>query len=200
MVSNNVTELCEIAYKYGTDKCPQIKHCYTPYYYQMFKDKRTKIKKVLELGIGRFRNMQDKEWVYDDNLKRKYFKGASLKMWRDFFPNAMVYGADIRPETLFSDERITTFLCDERKKEDLENLIKNIGSDIDLVVDDASHHVYDQIFASSTILPFLDKGATYIIEDVGHSRKIASALAEYNTYVQDVPRRWHGGMLFVINK
>lgn len=193
------TPLCRIAYKYGTDKCPQIKHCYTPFYYEMFSAKREKVKKVLELGIGRFRNMQDKEWVYDEILKRTYHKGASLKMWRDFFPNAMIYGADVRPETMFGDNRIKTFLCDERKKEDLVALIKETGSDIDLVIDDASHKVDDQIFASSTILPLLNTGATYIIEDVGHSKKISRALTKYNTYAQDVPRTWHGGMLYIIN-
>lgn len=44
----DMTELCELAYKYGTDKCPQIKHFYTPYYYKLFKDRRLSVKKVLE--------------------------------------------------------------------------------------------------------------------------------------------------------
>ena len=76
-------------------------------------------------------------------------------MWRDFFPNAHIYGADIRPETIFNDERITTYLCDERKKEDLVNLIKNTGSDIDIFVDDGSHHLNDQIFTCKTLMPLL---------------------------------------------
>lgn len=195
----NETELCKLAYKYGTDKCPQLKHAYTPVYYEMFKDKRESIKKVLEMGIGYYKSMEHVPIVYDRELKRFYPKGASLKMWRDFFPNAQIFGADIRPETIFEDTRIKTYLCDETKKEDLTKLIENTGPDIDLVVDDASHHVDDQIFASRTLLPLLKKDIIYIIEDVTHSKVIRQALGEgYDYYLPPIPRKWHGGMILVI--
>lgn len=197
---SKITPLCKIAYKYGTDKCPQIKHSYTPFYYKLLNGRRKSIKKVLEIGIGYYKTMKDEEIVYDKGLKRYYHKGASLKMWREFFPNAQIYGADIRPETIFEDKRIKTYLCDERKKEDIERLIEKTGSDIDLVVDDASHHVDDQIFLSRMLLPLIDKGVIYVIEDVSHSKKISKALTSYDCYVQDVSRKWHGGMLYVINK
>ena len=113
-----ITKLCEIAYKYGTDKCPQLRHSYTPFYYELLKDRRQSIKKVLEMGIGYFEGMPEKKVVFDPSLKRNYHRGASLYMWRDFFPNAKIYGADVRPETMFKDERIETFLCDETKKEE----------------------------------------------------------------------------------
>lgn len=206
MVSSNIfgnepTELCKLGYKYGTDKCPQLKHSYTPFYYKLLNGRRKSIKKVLELGIGHYRNMQNVEMIYDPGLKRYYHRGASLKMWRDFFPNAQIFGADIHPETIFEDERIKTYLCDERKKEDLVKLIENTGSDIDVFIDDASHHVDDQIFASQTLLPLLKKDVIYIIEDVGHSRLICRTLGNnYDYYVPPIPRKWHGGMLLVIRK
>src|SRR3972149_8272692 len=98
----NITPLCEIAFKYGTDKCPQISHNYTPVYYKLLKDKKEKIRKVLELGIGSRKTMQ---WV-----PKHYQTGASLLMWRDFFPNAQIYGVDRDPSTIFQAERIKTFL------------------------------------------------------------------------------------------
>lgn len=197
MESSKLTELCKIAYKYGTDKCPQLKHSYTPFYYKMFRNKKESIKKVLEIGIGYYKTMKSEEIVYDKGLKRYYHKGASLKMWRDFFPNAQIFGADIRPETIFEDTRIKTYLCDERKKEDLVRLIENTGSDIDLVVDDASHHVHDQIFLASTILPILKKDVVYVIEDVGHPNKVAGALGAYDCYIPPIPRKQRSGMIFV---
>jgi hypothetical protein len=193
-----LTELCRIAYKYGTDKCPQIKHAYTPFYYELLKDGRNSTRKVLELGIGHFKNMESVEVTYDPGLKRNLHRGASLYMWRDFFPNAQIYGADIRPEAIFKDKRITNYLIDERKKSDLEKLINNIGSDIDLVIDDASHHVDDQIFAAQTLLPLLKKDLIYIIEDVGHTKKIARSLIGYDIYIPNIPRKWKGGMIMVI--
>lgn len=197
------TPLCKLALKYGTDKCPQLKHSYTPFYYELLKDKKELVKKVLEIGIGHYRGMEEVDIFYDKGLKRYYHKGASLKMWRDFFLNAQIFGADLIPETMFEDTRIRTLLCDERKKEDLENLIKNTGSDIDLVIDDASHHVGDQIFCAQTLLPLLNNNITYIIEDVSRSRLLRRILAEsgdYNIEVPEIPQRLRGDMLVVIRK
>ena len=196
---NQTTPLCNIAFKYGTDKCPQIKHFYTPFYYEFFKDKQRSVKKVLELGIGHYQGMDKNEWNFDAGLNRKYHRGASLYMWRDFFPNALIYGADRIPEAIFQDERLTTVLADERNKADLENLVKQTGSDIDIVIDDASHKVDDQVFAAQTLLPLLNKNVIYIIEDVGHTKKIRSALGESFDYqIPDIPREWKGGMILVI--
>ena len=120
------TPLCKLAYKYSTDKCPRIKHVYTPFYYDLLKDRKHTIKKVLEMGIGVKETMP---------YYPRYQTGASLRMWRDFFPNAMVYGADISPKALFEDERIKTYLCNEKKEEDIKELVEQTGPDIDLFVD-----------------------------------------------------------------
>lgn len=185
-----ITPLCQLAYHYGTDKCPQIKHAYTPFYYQLFKNKRRKVKKVLEMGIGGCKH----DWtttnvVYDPNLKRQYHRAASLYMWRDFFPNAQIYGADIAPETLVEDERIKTYLCDERKKEDVEQLIKHTGADIDMFIDDGSHRSADQIFLARTVLPLLDRKTLYIIEDARHDNLITSGLSGYNCEIPPLSGR-----------
>ena len=39
--------------------------------------------------------------------------GASLRAWRDFFPNATILGADLDREVLFEEERITTGYMDQ---------------------------------------------------------------------------------------
>lgn len=196
---NQITPLCTIAFKYGTDKCPQIKHSYTPFYYEIFKDKQRSVKKILELGIGHFKGMDKNEWCFDPGLNRKYHRGASLYMWRDFFLNSLIYGADRVKEAIFQDERITTILADERNQSDLEKLIRQTGSDIDIVIDDASHKVDDQIFAAKTLLPLLNKNVIYIIEDVGHTKKIKAALGDdFDYQIPDIPRKWKGGMLLVI--
>lgn len=170
MLENMKTELCKIAYRYGTDKCPEIFHSYTPFYYELLKNKRQSIKKVLELGVGYLETMP---W------NSRYKTGASLYMWRDFFPNAQIYGADILPKVMFKDERIETFLCDETKKEDLKKLIENTGSDIDLFIDDGSHAKEDQIFACLNLMPLLKKDVIYIIEDVEFPIKVTDALGKY---------------------
>jgi hypothetical protein len=157
------TALCKLALKYKTDKCPKRgKYTYTPYYYNLFKDKKRRIKKVLEIGIG---------------------KGASLYMWRDFFPKAKIYGVDYRKDLLINKGRIKSFHCDQRKSHHLKNLIDIIGTDIDLVVDDGSHRPRDQVFTCLTLMPLLKKGVIYIIEDVADP----SIVDKLNQYDAEVP-------------
>lgn len=136
-------ELSKLAEKYGADKWG--KHHYTPFYFDLFEFDRTHITKVIEIGAG---------------------EGASLRMWREFFPNAMIYGADNQDNRIFKETRIEVIKCDQSKREDLLNLIKTTGFDIDLFVDDGSHKPEDQIFTLATVMPMLKKGATYVIEDV----------------------------------
>ena len=168
------TPLCELAFNYGTDKCPQINHSYTPLYHRMFAGRRETIRKVVELGIGYGPIMR--------NLPQ-YQTGASLRMWRDFFPNAQIYGADVLRETMFIEDRIKTILCDETRKEDLERLIEFTGPDVDLFIDDGLHRRNAQIRTCRVIMPRLDKEATYVIEDVNHPERVIPYLRQFDCQV-----------------
>lgn len=188
------TMLCQLAYAYGTDKCPQLAHTYTPFYFELLKDKRQTTKKVLEIGVG---NPEAMKHVVKQ--KGSYILGASLYMWRDFFPNAHIYGADIEPGVLFSAERITTYACDQSKKEDLIRLIERTGPDIDLVIDDGSHRLEDQVLTCQTLMPLLKKDILYIIEDVIHSRRLVKALHhQYNCQVPSIANQHRNNQLVVV--
>ncbi len=167
------TPLCEIGYKYGTDKCPEINGAYyTPFYYELLKDKRETFKKVLELGVGSRVTLQ--------RVPKQYQRGASLRMWRDFFPNAEVYGVDISPTAIFQDERIKTFLFNTRDKTSMEKLIGIIGADIDLVIDDGGHRERTQLRSIRNLMPLLKEDVIYIIEDVTNTESVKKNLKEYN--------------------
>ena len=45
--------------------------------------------------------------------------GASLRVWRDYFYNAEIYGADI-DKTNFSEKRIKTFFVDQLDKKEIK--------------------------------------------------------------------------------
>lgn len=173
-MENIKTPLCELAIKYGTDKFFAVNHYYTPFYYELLKDKRESFKKVLELGIGSPETMKHVKY---------YRAGASLRMWQEFFPKAQIYGADILPETMFAEDRIKTFLCDERKPEDLVKLVEQTGSDIDLFVDDANHDVRNQINTFKILMPLFKKEVIYVIEDVVHLNYAAKHLSGYDYYI-----------------
>jgi hypothetical protein len=164
----NETELCKLAFKYKTDKCIRCggRHSYTPYYYSLFKDKKYLIKKLLEIGIG---------------------EGGSLYMWRDFFPNAQIFGVDYRSESLIKDRRIDSILCDQRRSEHLVHLIDYIGPNLDIVIDDGSHRPRDQVYTCLKLMPLLHKEAIYIIEDVS-DLGIIEGLKMFNVEVPKVDR------------
>lgn len=138
--------LNELATKYKADKWG--KHHYTPVYYEMFKDRRETVKKVVEIGTG---------------------EGASIMMWAEFFPNATIYGVDIdiaRVTTPPVREGIVLLQADQASELDLTTMLEETGTDIDLFVDDGSHLPIDQTFTFREVMPKLDKNATYVIEDV----------------------------------
>jgi len=167
------TELCKIAFYYRTDKCPQIRHSYTSFYHNLFKDKRNEVKKVFEMGIGFPGTMGHVE----KKIGKPYITGASLMMWRDYFPNATVYGADWDGRAMVEgEERIKTFICDERYAQDIKLMIDKTGRDIDIFIDDGAHEHKFQVFLAKTVLPLLKKDVIYIIEDVFSPRRVVKEL------------------------
>ncbi len=173
------TPLCELAMKYHSDKCPRLGHCYTPIYYNLFRDKRNSVQKVLEMGIGL------------ESYRTKnphYIVGAGLRMWRDFFPGAQIFGADIERESLFTEDRVQTFYCDNRNPNNLRDLINQTGNDIDIVIDDASHHIHDQVFLLRNLMPLLNKKVTYFMEDCYRPNQMLKMIKEYHCEVPEMPQ------------
>ncbi|OGM69341.1 hypothetical protein A2975_02340 [Candidatus Woesebacteria bacterium RIFCSPLOWO2_01_FULL_44_14] len=162
-----LTQLCKLAIKYNSVKCPRLGHCYTPFYYEFFKTKRSKIKKVLEIG--------DPGYL-----------GADLRMWRDFFPSARIFGANTNPESIFPKDRIATYYCDEMNEKDIKKLVSLIGHDIDLVIDNASNHFQHQTFLFQTLMPLLNQKVTYMVENCGRTRQMRDAFPKYNCQIPNL--------------
>jgi len=139
--------LTQIANSYGTDKgtAKYPHHGFSEIYDDFLNYKRFDIKKVLEIGI-------------DD--------GFSLRMWRDFFPNATVYGMDVQARQLFSEHRIVTRLGNQAIDNDLNNLIYDVGGDFDLIIDDGGHVPTHQQITLGYLFKFLKNKGIYIVEDL----------------------------------
>lgn len=156
--------LTQLAKKYNVDKCPDIiskypTHSYISAYETILSPIREGATNVLEIGIG---NVPLMSGIIDD-----YKPGCSLRMWRDYFPNATVYGCDILESVLFSEERICTFQVDQSQEQSLRTMISSIGiSDFDFIIDDGSHLPEHQELTFKTLWSFIKPGGIYIIEDV----------------------------------
>ena len=155
-------DLCTLAKSYGVDKCPAICHSYTPAYHTILKGLRDTTKLVLEIGIGNTPLMVP-------IVGRTYKPGASLRMWRDYFPSAQILGCDILESVLFKEERIDTVVADQSNEESLNALrayTKTFGEYVDLIVDDGSHVVEHMRLSFKVLWASIRPGGLYIIEDI----------------------------------
>lgn len=137
--------LNNLAEKYNTDKKSSI-HNYTETYFSIFDSQRLSIKNFLEIGI---------------------LDGSSLKMWKDFFPNAEIYGIDINPNCLkFEDERVNIRIGSQDNASFLESSFLRNNIEFDHILDDGSHISVHQIKSFEYLFNnCLKSGGLYIIED-----------------------------------
>ena len=121
-------------------------------------------------------------------------------MWKEYFPNAQIYGVDIQPKAIFADERIKCFMGDELKAETWEKVIDQTGTDIDIFIDDGFHQKEYQIQVAKYLMPILKQDVIYIVEDVEFPDKIRVALSEYNCVLVKSPRKFHDDNLIIVKR
>lgn len=153
-----MTELCSLARKWGTDKALY----YTEFYDAMLGKRRKQVRKVLEIGIGYPELMR--EPVSRLGLS-DYMTGASLYMWEEYFPNALIFALDKLEDTFVNDGRISSFYLDQGDEASYRQAIACVGSDFDLIIDDGSHVKADQLLSVKMFVPLLRYGGYYIMED-----------------------------------
>lgn len=143
---NERKTLDEIAQYYRTDKS-SLGHNYTPYYELFFEPLRDKPISLCEIGID---------------------EGASILTWNEYFPNATIFGLDIRDGYEYLHEksdRIVTRVLDQSSEGDLFFFGMNYENEFDVLIDDGSHQGDHQILSFETLFLFLKPGGYYCIED-----------------------------------
>lgn len=143
--NRNLDKLGEI---YRTDKVGN--HFYTQHYSNHFQSYRRKKIKLLEIGVG----------GYEHPLGG----GASLRMWKKWFPNAQIFAIDIHDKSRLAEKRITIRQGSQNDPKFLSDLLDEIG-DLDIVIDDGSHRNDDVIFSFKQIFPRMAEEGIYVIED-----------------------------------
>jgi hypothetical protein len=185
------TELCKLGEKYLVDKTPKFGgHSYTPQYHALLSPLRKSTKLVLEIGVGNIPLMRS-------ITGEKYKPGASLRMWRDYFPNAQIIGCDILPEVMFTDKNISTFVADQSNVGSLETLISNVKKFeefADLIVDDGSHKEDHQVISFKTLWKLVKPNGIYIIEDISMTffDRIKNLPVEFNFKDAEIFQAYYG--------
>lgn len=117
--------------------------------------------------------------------------GASIKMWREYFYDANVYSFDpfflpdqkVTPDELRS-LNIIPIQGNQLCKEDLLNagiqIVKETGSGIDLIIDDAAHMPDAIQISLGALFPFMNPGGIYFVEDLNTAIRREMDIEEVN--------------------
>jgi hypothetical protein len=141
-----------------------------------------KIKQILieysQKGLTDKANGHSYEYAYP-NLLEKYestknftllevgtWRGHSLSIWSELFPNGTIYGSDNDYTPLEIDiKQYHNLILTEPGSQDNPDTFKGLPK-FDVIIDDASHQKDLTMSTFKILKSFLKKGGTYIIEDV----------------------------------
>ena len=127
-----------------TDKS-SIFHDYLRSYEALFGDEKQHFTSILEIGVQ---------------------QGHSLRMWREWMPQATIVGVDRNVWCAYPDGCIVE-IANAADPEQIEPVAMTYGP-FDLIIDDGSHIPEEQHAALDILWPYLKDGGYYIIEDVPH--------------------------------
>lgn len=154
-------ELDRLINKYGSDKNLSK---YNLIYSKLFKDIKLNVTSVLEIGVGSLTS-ESSSFAGIKRFYPNYSPGASLRAWRDYFPNAFIHGVDIGEDCLIEEERIKTFIFSSTRHDKcLEHLFEY---KYDIIIDDGDHQGLSQLLTFKNLIPLLKENGYYFIEDVG---------------------------------
>jgi len=125
-------------------------HSYIEVYEELLAPYRKKAKNILEIGL---------------------MSGESLRMWDEYFSgNVFGIDCDIKPIngkadlTKAIEEGLYISIGDATNPNDIRRFYS--GLKFDVVIDDGSHNIEDQIKTYSILKNYMAEGSIYIIEDV----------------------------------
>jgi SAM-dependent methyltransferase len=179
-----------------TDK--NTSHSYLELYENLLSSKRESAKNVLEIGIG---SGKDKN-------------GGSIKLWKDYFENAKIFGLDILGkervlDELLNDERVILFTSSDAYNEDFfTSNILNSNVKFDFLLDDGPHtlesmkifiRLYSQVLLDDGILIIEDVQSMDWIEELKNEvpENMKHFIEVYD--LRHIKNRWDD-IVFVINK
>jgi glycosyltransferase involved in cell wall biosynthesis len=159
--TGTVSNLCEIAMQFNSDKCPYSKettsghrHPYTPVYDTLFSSLRTQSINIAEIGIE---------------------KNDSINIWRKYFPNADIYGFEYNEQYL--QEAINQNLSnvyyekiDVTNSNNIRETFQTINKKYDILIDDSTHFFEDQIRVIQNSIEYLNEGGILVVEDIFRNR------------------------------
>jgi hypothetical protein len=142
-------ELIDVVQYYNTDKHHEHNY-FNLIYSELFKNNYKDVKKFIEIGV---------------------LDGGSVELWRDYFVNAEIIALDYNIQNTINKlsgknlDRITFQSIDQSDPIQLEELTTQY-SDVDVIMDDGSHRMYDQQITLAKTFKMLKSEGIYVLEDL----------------------------------
>jgi hypothetical protein len=141
--------LVELGEKHGTDK-GDSNHTfrgvsYLDVYAEVFGRMSPQPRRLLEIGV---------------------LEGASLRMWREYFPMTDIWGLDINPAARQHEGHQIRIVTGSQADPAALRQVAH-GEELDIVIDDGSHVVDHMVASLQMLWPRLAPGGYYVIEDTG---------------------------------
>ena len=126
-------------------------HGYAKFYEDLFKPLKDKPLKILEIG--------------------SFYGNASAALFF-YFKNSLIHSADINPDMYkYKGSRLNNFFVDSSSRESIIKNILNQNKEFNIVIEDASHMLKDQIISLFMLFPKIKKGGIFVIEEIDFPEK-----------------------------
>ena len=121
-------------------------HGYSKFYQEIFYPIKNEVLNIMEIG--------------------SFYGNASAALFF-YFKNSKIYGADINPDMFrYKADRIETLYVNSSSLSSIKNELINKNIKFDIIIEDASHMLKDQIISLFYLFPILNKGGYFIIEEL----------------------------------
>jgi len=121
-------------------------HGYSKFYQEIFYPIKNEVLNIMEIG--------------------SFYGNASAALFF-YFKNSKIYGADINPDMFrYKADRIESLYVNSSSLSSIKNELINKNIKFDIIIEDASHMLKDQIISLFYLFPILNKGGYFIIEEL----------------------------------
>jgi len=156
--------LNQLANQYGSDKGSQHgdRHRFAELYHLIFCEARHDYRHVVEIGLA-----QGPHEFSAGSVPPKS-ASPSIQMWLDYFPSAQITGIDEADFGFMAttNPRFQFIRANAGSENHLKQISRQLGSAVDLLIDDASHASFHQQLALRELFPCIRAGGYYVIEDL----------------------------------
>jgi hypothetical protein len=194
--NGNSNELGRVLRENGSDKSTSHNY-HIVYSHILDKLGRQSPLNILEIGLG----TNNPHLVSSMGMGAR--PGASLYAFREYLPNARIYGCDIDTNILFQDERIKTCYVDQMNPATFDQLSETFGNiRYDLIIDDGLHSICANLNTLLFALDRINENGWIVIEDIhikGNWRAIDFILRsnkKFKTYYVSA----NAGGLYLVHK